>query len=72
MNPCIFFNIRTGYYPSLSTTVEEVSLNFGRCYSVYYEKEMSVDSDYFTVDVGLQGGQDRLLVYVHEKWVVWE
>ncbi len=55
----------TGFYEDIQATVYEVSTNYGRCYTIYFYRQMRPE-EYYTLAFDLSQ-HEELLVYIHEK-----
>ncbi len=57
----------TGHYHQLNASINEVSTNYGRCYSIYLNSPLKNEDEYYTFRFDMSY-HDELQIFVHEKY----
>ncbi len=56
----------TGLYPEVEVAVHEVSTAYGRCYTLYFDRIMRTDDEYYELVFNMSR-HGKIRLYLHER-----
>ncbi len=56
----------TGLYPEVEVAVHEVSTAYGRCYTLYFDRLMRTDDEYYELVFNMSR-HGKIRLYLHER-----